>query len=114
MTWTPETNRIPWGLLTEDEQAALQACEHGWEGYAYSRGTWLDTISDTWARTTIYRAKPAPKRVVTWHNVYPDFVDGGYDSKRAAYIHTLCKCICVYRIERNEDGSDPTIEVEDV
>lgn len=25
MTWTPETNRIPWGLLTEDEQAALLA-----------------------------------------------------------------------------------------
>ena len=29
--WTPETNRIPFGLLTEDEKAALQACEHGWE-----------------------------------------------------------------------------------
>lgn len=112
MGWTPETNRIPFGLLTDDEKAALRACKHGWE---FWDGThWKDKVGNILCPSCIYRAKPAPRRIVTWHNVYPDFVDGGYDSKRAAYIHTLCKCICVYRITRNEDGSDPQIEVEGV
>ncbi len=31
MTFDPTTNRIPYGLLTPEEQATLKAWPHGWE-----------------------------------------------------------------------------------
>ena len=112
MTWTPETNRIPWGLLTDDEKAALRACEHGlviWAG-----DHWVDKTDGGLWLTSTYRAKPAPKRVVTWHNVYPDWVAPSNQSRAGADLDATHLRICVYRISRNEDGSDPTIDVEGV
>ena len=58
MTFDPEQNRIPTGLLTEGELAALMAAKHGWVRYAF--GDWLDTTTPMFSELVIYRAKPAP------------------------------------------------------
>lgn len=64
-----------------------------------------------WSDNVIYRAKPAPKRKVTWHNVYADGPWRGHPSRNLADHCAAHDRICVYRISHNEDGSDPTIEV---
>lgn len=112
MTWTPETNRIPWFLLTEEEKTALEACKH--EVYAFSmvKG-WRSFLR--WDPYVIYRAKPAPKRLVTWHNVYSGGVSNSHESRDEADRLAQSRRLCVYRMSRLEDGSDPQIdEVEEV
>lgn len=110
--WTPETNRIPTRLLTPEELAALKAAEHGWE--VFDDTTWSPIFNPFWHLTSTYRAKPAPKRIVTWHNVYPEGVVHYETSREIADKNAGSRRTCVYRIERNEDGSDPQIFVEDV
>ena len=61
MTFDPEQNRIPTGLLTEDERAALGAAKHGWQ--RYHDGRWWESTPPLWApwaADAVYRAKPAP------------------------------------------------------
>lgn len=48
------------------------------------------------------------KRITTWHNVYEGWVGPSNKVNRGATKNRLC----VYRIERNEDGSNPEIFVE--
>ena len=51
-----------------------------------------------------------PKRIATWHNVYTDWISPGVtDLGRNPQ-----KRLCVYRIERDEDGGNPEIFVEEV
>ena len=50
-----------------------------------------------------------PKRITTWHNVYTDWISPGVtDLGRNPQ-----KRLCVYRIERDEDGGNPEIFVEE-
>ena len=58
MTFDPEQNRVPTGLLTADERAALEGAKYGWQKYRY--GNWKDVGSPVWFQEDIYRAKPAP------------------------------------------------------
>ncbi len=58
MTWTPETNRIPWELMTPEEQAAMKAAKHGWEFWYYL--DWAESTGHIWIPPRIYRARPAP------------------------------------------------------
>ena len=58
MTFDPEQNRIPTGLLTADERAALGAAKHGWQ--RYHDGRWWESTPPLWGANAIYRAKPAP------------------------------------------------------
>lgn len=61
-----------------------------------------------------------PKRISTWHNVYDDFV-GHHCSVRsdADEMHYSVEDylteerLCVYRIERDPDGGNPEIFVEE-
>ena len=59
-----------------------------------------------------------PKRIVTWHNVYKDYIGGQRLSRSASdkldENVPRVKRLAVYRIERNPDGSDPQIFVEGV
>lgn len=112
--WTPETNRIPTGLLTAGERTALKAAKHGWEWISHKGVAYVP--DPAWGDlNAVYRAKPAPpKRVVAWHNVYAEYVAGGDESRRGADLSAADDRLCVYRIERNEDGSDPQIFVDDV
>jgi len=67
MTFDPTTNRIPFDLLTEDEQAALKSWPHGWTYHGMDE--WLE-INPKWAGSVVYRGKPAPVVTSTWRNVY--------------------------------------------
>jgi hypothetical protein len=55
-----------------------------------------------------------PKRITTWHNIY---VCGGFTShfrsRADADAFTVHDRLCVYRIERDEDGGNPEIFVEE-
>lgn len=108
----PTTNRIPYGLLTEEERAALKAWPHGWE-VNDGRGLWAAIAEPSWVYDTVYRGKPAPKRIVTWQNVYASYTGRSFGSRDRADHFANSGRICVYRIEHNEDGSDPQIFVED-
>jgi len=57
------TNRIPFGLLTEDERAALKAHPGPWIVTRYNRPSdWEPATDSIWVDGVIYRAvKPAPE-----------------------------------------------------
>ena len=62
-----------------------------------------------------------PKRITTWHNVYYDWLGPQCSSRSDAddIDNSLKSALvserpCVYRIERDEDGGNPEIFVEEV
>lgn len=57
----PTTNRIPFVLLTPEEQAALKAWPHGFEFYQSQK--WYDCPIPFWSPRAVYRGKPAPAKV---------------------------------------------------
>jgi hypothetical protein len=67
-----------------------------------------------------YELHDIPKRITTWHNVYGDWVGTQFLTRELAdEHHDSCKAIrsrprlCVYRIERDEEGSSPEIFEEE-
>lgn len=68
----PTTNRIPFGLLSEDEQTALIHWPHGFE-FWWEEDGW-DHAIPCWDKAIIYRGKPAPAVTSKRFNVYPDGV----------------------------------------
>jgi len=84
MTFDPTTNRIPFGLLTPEEQATLKAWPHGWEILMldHLRG---EIVTPYWINRAIYRGKPAPKVTSYWFHVYEGpKLSGIWSSKEAA------------------------------
>jgi hypothetical protein len=68
------TNRVPFGLLTDDEQNALKAWPHGWE-YCWKYhgvGYWHEADNPSWIGGNVYRGKPAAMVKSLWQNLYPD------------------------------------------
>lgn len=65
----PTTNRVPYGLLTEEERASLMAWPHGWE--VYNSEGWKTTFFPEWIGRLAYRGKPAPVTVSHWAAIYP-------------------------------------------
>ncbi len=55
-----------------------------------------------------------PKRIVTWHNNYGDWLGLQCFSRSDADKAVGGGRLCVYRFERDEDGGNPEIFVEDV
>lgn len=97
----------PFGMLDDDTQERLMDCDET----QYFMASWLDRkIPVLWCDNVTYRAKPKPKRVVTW--LLSD--EGGW-----CFYPTLPRAIdgqgfyggYIYKIEREEDGSNPTIEL---
>jgi hypothetical protein len=77
------------------------------DGYASSwteRGDYYDDEQSQ------YDLHDIPKRITTWHNVYEGWVGASNKVNRGATENRLC----VYRIERDEDGGNPKIFVEKV
>lgn len=64
-------NKIPFGLLTPEEQEHLQNWPHGVEWYLYY-GSWEDNPPPAWIKSITYRTKPAPVTKVNWANDYGD------------------------------------------
>ena len=55
-----------------------------------------------------------PKRITTWHNVYKDWVGPAALTRIEVDGEAMTGRLCVYRIERDEDGRNPEIFVEEV
>jgi hypothetical protein len=77
MTFDPYTNRIPHGLLTDDEKAALEATGGPWEfRYPISEG-WIRLAAPEWSEGCIYRSVrkplPVPQRGDVWVAPYGDW-----------------------------------------
>jgi hypothetical protein len=93
----PTTNRVPWGLLTNEEQEALQGWPHGIE--YHKRKQWRETDHPVWVQDTVYRGKPAPVVTTKWMNVYPNgffhlSVDGANKACESTRIALLRLDIC--------------------
>ena len=66
----PTTNRIPFGLLSEDERKALEDWPHGWEIYFLHNECWNPSPPyPNWHPDTVYRGKPAPVVTSAWWNI---------------------------------------------
>ena len=68
-----------------------------------------------------YDLHDTPKRIPTWHNVYGKWISPAFSSRRDADYSDYklpsaptYERTAVYRIERDEDGSNPEIFVEKV
>ena len=75
MTFDPITNQIPFGLLTNEQQAALSSWPHGWECFASSCG-WSNRDHPMWSGHLAYRGKPAPVVTSVWFNCYNHSMTG--------------------------------------
>lgn len=60
-----------------------------------------------------------PKRITTWHNVYGDWISPQRSTRSDADLgdhsegYLAEERLCVYRIERDPDGGNPEIFVEE-
>lgn len=59
--WTPETNRIILGLLTDQEKLELQQAQYGWEQWHTGHRVWRIVHTPAWNHYDTYRALPAPE-----------------------------------------------------
>lgn len=75
----PTTNRIPFELLTPEEQAILKAWQHGWQMRDID-GNWVDRPDPAWSLHNIYRGKPAPVVKQLFAAVYLEGFGDGYES----------------------------------
>jgi hypothetical protein len=76
-------NRVPYGLLTDEETAALLAHEKaGGEFKCYCEGVW-SKCDPSWSTEGIYRTVPLPKTqdVIAWEKL-PDWVQWVVRDKR--------------------------------
>ena len=66
-------NKIPFGMLTEEEQEHMRHWPHGVEMYC-ADDAWDYCRPAAWVKSLTYRTKPAPKPVtrVEWFNDYGD------------------------------------------
>jgi hypothetical protein len=73
MTFDPHHNRIPHGLLADDEKAALEATGGPWEVCDPRQGMWQAVTNPDWFRDCVYRAVrnplPVPQEGDVWIRV---------------------------------------------
>jgi hypothetical protein len=94
----PTTNRIPFGLLSEDEQTALIHWPDGWQ--AYIGCEWVSIASSNWTESVVYRGKPKPVVTSVWCNVYSNGVTGlAYTSRAKTDLEVGPTRIAVLRID---------------
>jgi hypothetical protein len=77
MTIDMTNNRVPYGLLTDEEKAALEAHEKAGGEFSYIGGGGRRYLSKTWRINSIVRAVPLPEKtqdVIAWDRL-PDWVE---------------------------------------
>ena len=65
--WTPETNLIQWGLLTDEQRARMKLAKYGWKFYT-PHFELIESEEPIWNKAVVYRATPKPvkKTVYPW------------------------------------------------
>jgi len=66
------------------------------------------------AEVSPYDLHDIPKRITAWHNVYDNWIGPQCYSRSKADIAATDGRLCVYRIERDKDGGNPEIFVEEM
>jgi len=94
MNFDPTTNRIPFGLLTPEEQATLKAWPHKVEYYSHKfNKEWVE-CEPVWDMGVVYRGKPAPKVTSYWFNLYDgDCIGHVWNSQADASHHNNSKSV---------------------
>ena len=99
----------PFGLLDDDTQERLMAhrkveyyAVDGWFDHEDRNGKWLGNYT--------FRAKPKPQRLETWMRLNKAGISLTTRKSVVARWHEN-KAGYIYRIERDEDGSNATIEL---
>jgi len=100
----------PFGMLDDDTQERLKACD---EVEFFRSNGWYHIGANEMSFTLFYtyRAKPKPKRLVSW--VQWDDTWGSFAAETLGEAKEVQRNDggYIYRISRNEDGSDPQIEL---
>ena len=102
----------PFGLLSGRTQDALRAyAENGGVVEKFTCGDWEITESGMFFADGTYRAEPMPQRMVMW--VQWDDIMGAFAAETLGEAKEVQRNDggYIYRIERDEDGGDPTIEL---
>jgi hypothetical protein len=75
MTVDMTNNRVPYGLLTDEEKAALHEHEKAGGEFKYWCGEWAQ-VKPSWYYNMIYRTVPLPKTqdVIAWDRL-PEWVE---------------------------------------
>jgi hypothetical protein len=75
MTVDMTNNRVPYGLLTDEEKAALHEHEKSGGEFKYWCGEWAQ-VKPSWYYNMTYRTVPLPKTqdVIAWDRL-PDWVE---------------------------------------
>jgi hypothetical protein len=94
----PTTNRVPWGLLTDEEQEALQSWPHGVLYFCNTTECWHEKYDERLWDDLVYRGKPAPVVTSKWLSVYPDGLTSLHEHKPEYYLAGY-KPIAVLRID---------------
>ena len=100
----------PFGMLDDDTQERFEDYAILGDVEVFLNGIWQDDPYETRNFGYTYRAKPKPQRLVTWVH---------WDEDDAVCCETrkeANQCLnnyggYTYRIERDTDGSNPTIEL---
>ena len=70
------SNRVPYGLLTDEEKAALHEHKKAGGGFEYWAFNRWEQVQPNWLYNIIYRTVPLPKTqdVIAWEKL-PDWVE---------------------------------------
>ena len=109
MTIDLSNNRVPFGLLTEEEQEHLKNWEDGIEFWTGS--CWTPVRQCHRATMTPYRTVSPPKRVERFWVWDAEGDSDVFFTLEEAMNELERHGGTIYRITRNDDGSDPQIEV---
>jgi hypothetical protein len=91
----------------------------GYDANGYA-ATWTELGEYYLGRQSQGDLHDTPKRITTWHNVYGDWISPQRSTRSDADLgdhsegYLAEERFCVYRIERDEDGGNFEIFVEDV
>ena len=88
MTFDIYTNRVPFGLLTEDEQRQLR--EHKGKFEVCSIGDFFWQVRPLWCPASVYRAvRPAlTKPSINWDHVADEFIALATDADNSPWLYS--------------------------
>ena len=95
----PTTNRVPFGLLSEDEQTALMHWPNGWEFYSFRKGKWGFLEQAAWIEDFVYRGKPEPVVTSVWYPIGHWDTLTAHASRKEAEDYCQGVTIAVLRID---------------
>lgn len=89
MTFDIYTNRVPFGLLNDDEQIQLMEHDGAIEAYYGGQDMFLQIDSPSWRRIVVYRAvRPAlTKPSINWDHVADEFIAMVTDENKSTWLY---------------------------